>query len=57
MEIIFNNTNYKYIKKYDVIYKKSKNNEGKVNDRFGNFDIKIKKNDFLSNNIKNHKIK
>ena len=26
LEIIFNNTNYKNIKKYDIIYKKSKNN-------------------------------
>ena len=52
LEIIFNNTNYKNIKKYDIIYKKSKNNVGKVSDGFGNFDIKIKKNDFLNNNIK-----
>ena len=51
LEIIFNNTNYKDIRKYDIIYKKSKNNVGKVGAGFGNFDIKIKKND-LSNKIK-----
>ena len=51
LEIIFKNTNYKDIRKYDIIYKKSKNNVGKVGAGFGNFDIKIKKND-LSNKIK-----
>ena len=57
LEIIFSNTNYKDIKKYDIIYKKSKNNVGKVGAGFGNFDIKIKKNNYLNNNIKSHKIK
>ena len=57
LEIIFTNTNYKDIRKYDIIYKKSKNNVGKVGAGFGNFDIKIKKNNFLNNNIKNYKIK
>ena len=57
LEIIFNNTNYKDIKKYDIIYKKSKYNVGKVGAGFGNFDLKIKKNNYLNNNIKSHKIK
>jgi hypothetical protein len=57
LEIIFNNTNYKNIKKYDIIFKKSKNNiKGKSGARFGNFDIQVK-NDFLKNNIKYHKNK
>ncbi len=54
LEIIFNNTNYKNIKKYDIIYKKSKNNiKNKSGAGFGNFDIQVK-NDFLNNNIKYH---
>ena len=57
LEIIFNNTNYKDIRKYDIIYKKSKNNVGKVGVGFGNFDIKIKKNDFLNNIKYEHKNK
>ena len=57
LEIIFNNTNYKNIKKYDIIFKKSKNNiKGKSGAGFGNFDIQVK-NDFLKNNIKYHKNK
>ena len=57
LEIIFNNTNYKNIKKYDIIYKKSKNNiKNKSGAGFGNFDIQVK-NDFLNNNKKYHKNK
>ena len=59
IEIIFKNTNYKEIKKYDIIYKKSKNNINIKGDaRFGNFDSQVKNNDFLINNMKyGHKIK
>ena len=57
LEIIFNNTNYKNIKKYDIIYKKSKNNiKNKSGAGLGNFDIQVK-NDFLNNNKKYHKNK
>jgi hypothetical protein len=56
LEILFNNTNYKNIRKYDIIIKKSKNNIGKVGVEFRNFDVKIRRNDFLRNNIRNHKI-
>ena len=53
LEIIFKNTNYKDIKKYDINFKKSKNNiNNKSGSGFGNLDIQVKKNDFLSNNIK-----
>ena len=57
LEIIFNNTNYKNIKKYDIIHKKSKNNiKNKSGAGLGNFDIQVK-NDFLNNNKKYHKNK
>ena len=49
LEIIFKNTNYSNIKKYDIIYKKSKNICGAG---FGNFDIQVK-----NNNIKYNKNK
>ena len=52
LEIIFNNTNYKNIKRYDIAYKITK--KFKVSEGgFGNFDIKIKdKNSFMNNNVK-----
>ena len=57
LEIIINNTNYKNIKKYDIIFKKSKNNiKGKSGAGFGNFDIRVK-NDFLKNNMRCYKNK
>ena len=57
LEIIFKNTNYKDVKKYDIIYKTSKNNKSNISG-IGNFDIKFKKNDFLNNSIKyEHKYK
>ena len=57
LEIIFKNTNYKDIKKYDIIYKTSKNNKSNLSG-VGNFDIKFQKKDFLNNNIKyEHKYK
>ena len=49
LDIIFENTNYKDIKKYDIIFKKTKNNKGVG---LGNLDIQVKTNDFLSNNVK-----
>ena len=53
LEIIFKNTNYKDIKKYDINFKKSKNNiNNKSGSGFGNLDIQVKKKDFLSNKIK-----
>ena len=51
LEIIYNNTNYKDIKKYDIIYKKNKN-KTKNKSGVGNFDIKVKNNDFLNQKIK-----
>ena len=57
LEIIFSNTNYKDIKKYDIIFKKSKNSKVQVGSGLGNFDIKIKKNDFLNNIKYEHKNK
>ena len=51
LEIIFKNTNYKDIKKYDIIYKTSKNQKGNISG-VGNFDIKFKKIDSMNNNIK-----
>lgn len=51
LEIIFKNTNYKDIKKYDIIYKTSKNKKGNISG-VGNFDIKFKKIDSMNNNIK-----
>ena len=53
LDIIFKNTNYKDIKKYDIIFKKSKKNIIKnTNEGSGNIDIKFKRDDFLRNNIK-----
>ena len=49
LDIIFENTNFKDIKKYDIIFKKTKNNKGVG---LGNLDIQVKTNDFLSNNVK-----
>jgi len=60
LEIIFKNTNYNDIKNYDIIFKKSKNNKiiNKNAVSFGNFDIQVKKNDFLNKTIKyEHKYK
>ena len=51
LEIIFNNTNYKNIKKYDITYKKGK--YSKVGEGgYGNFDIQVKNNTYVNNNIK-----
>ena len=53
LDIIFKNTNYKDIKKYDIIFKKWKKNIIKnTNEGSGNIDIKFKRDDFLRNNIK-----
>ena len=53
LDIIFKNTNYKDIKKYDIIFKKSKKNIIKnTNEGSGNINIKFKRNDILRNNIK-----
>ena len=52
LDIIFENTNYKDIKKYDIIFKKTKNIKSSKGVGFGNLDIQVKNNDFLSNNIK-----
>ena len=59
LEIIFKNTNYNDIKNYDIIFKKSKNKIiNKSGVAFGNFDIQVKKNDFLNKTIKyEHKYK
>ena len=48
LEIIIKNTNNKEIKKFDVIFKNSKNKLSGV----GNIDIQVKKNDFLNKTIK-----
>jgi hypothetical protein len=48
LEIIIKNTNNKNIKKFDIFFKKIK----KGMTGTGNFDIKIKNNDFLKNTIK-----
>ena len=49
LDIIIKNTNLKDIKKYDIIFKKEKNNKYKG---MGNIDINFINNDFLRNNIK-----
>jgi hypothetical protein len=48
LDIIIKNTNNKEIKKFDVIFKNSKNKLSGV----GNIDIQVKKNDFLNKTIK-----
>lgn len=48
LEIIIKNTNNKDIKKFDIFFKEVKKGMSKT----GNFDIKIKNNDFLKNTIK-----
>jgi hypothetical protein len=48
LDIIIKNTNNKEIKKFDIIFKNSKNKLSGV----GNIDIQVKKNDFLNKTIK-----